>query len=58
MKAIKFLVYTHMSLDEGLAEDRAKITQILIKKCFDLLNVDNPSPSRVKRVIEILMNII
>ena len=35
--AIKFLIYTHMSLDDDLAEDRALITQKLITKCFDLI---------------------
>jgi len=42
--AIKFYIYTHMSLDEGLSEDRSTITQQLIKKCFGLLEIENPSP--------------
>lgn len=57
-QAIKFLVYTHMSLDEGLAEDRSMVTQQLIRKCFDLIKVDNPSPFRVKRIVEVLKTII
>ena len=56
--AIKFFIYTHMSLDEGLAEDRSVITQQLIRKCFALLNVENPTPLRINRVIEVLKSII
>ena len=47
-----------MSLDEGLAEDRSMVTQQLIRKCFDLIKVDNPSPFRVKRIVEVLKTII
>ena len=55
--AIKFLIYTHMSLDDDLADNRALITQKLITQCFELMK-DNPEDSKINRVVEILMTII
>ena len=55
--AIKFLIFTHMSLDEGLHEDRSQITQALIKRCFELIG-DNPTPFRVRRIVDVLRTII
>ena len=48
--AIKFLIYTHMSLDDDLTDNRALITQKLITQCFELMK-DNPEDSKINRIV-------
>ena len=55
--AIKFLIHTHMSLDEGLYEDKAVITQKLITRCFEILK-EKKDDHTIKRILEVLMSII
>ena len=57
-KAVHFLIDMYMSLGQYMALDRPEIMQKLIKKCFELISVADPSPALIKRVMFLLSNII
>lgn len=47
-----------MSIDEGLSDDRAKITQYFINECIKLLQLPTATSLQIQRITMVLRSII